>query len=84
MVLVVVNLDPHNMQHGFVQLPLAAWGFTPHATVEVADLLSGERYFWRGEWNYVRLDPQDRVAHVLHVVAAVSTLSEPTHHIGNH
>ena len=31
------------------------------------DLLSGERYFWRGEWNYVRLDPQDRVAHILHV-----------------
>ena len=55
------------MQHGFVQLPLVDWGITPHATVEVADLLSGERYFWRGEWNYVRLDPQDRVAHVLHV-----------------
>ena len=24
------------------------------------DLLSGERYFWRGERNYVRLDPQHR------------------------
>jgi starch synthase (maltosyl-transferring) len=83
-VLVVVNLDPQNMQHGFVQLPLAAWGFTPHATVEVADLLSGERYFWRGEWNYVRLDPQDRVAHVLHVVAAVSTSPETPHHVGHH
>jgi starch synthase (maltosyl-transferring) len=83
-VLVVVNLDPHNMQHGFVQLPLAAWGFTPHATVEVADLLSGERYFWRGEWNYVRLDPQDRVAHVLHVVAAVSTAPQTPDHLGHH
>jgi starch synthase (maltosyl-transferring) len=67
LIFVVVNLDPANMQHGFVQLPLVDWGVTPHATVEVADLLSGERYFWRGEWNYVRLDPQDRVAHVLHV-----------------
>ena len=67
LVFVVVNLDPRNMQHGFVQLPLVDWGITPHATVEVDDLLSGERYFWRGEWNYVRLDPQDRVAHVLHV-----------------
>ena len=67
LIFVVVNLDPVNMQHGFVQLPLVDWGITPHATVEVADLLSGERYFWRGEWNYVRLDPQDRVAHVLHV-----------------
>jgi len=67
LVFVVVNLDPANMQHGFVQLPLVNWGITPHATVEVVDLLSGERYFWRGEWNYVRLDPQDRVAHILHV-----------------
>jgi starch synthase (maltosyl-transferring) len=40
---------------------------TAHDTIEVHDLLSGERYFWRGEWNYVRLDPQSRVAHILHV-----------------
>jgi starch synthase (maltosyl-transferring) len=67
LILVVVNLDPANMQHGFVQLPLVDWGLTPHSAVEVLDLLSGERYFWRGEWNYVRLDPEDRVAHVLQV-----------------
>ena len=67
LILVVVNLDPSNMQHGFVQLPLVAWGLTPHSAVEVLDLLSGERYFWRGEWNYVRLDPEDRVAHILQV-----------------
>ena len=67
-VMIVVNLDPFNMQHGFVQLPLAAWGVSPVETVEVEDLLSGERYFWRGEWNYVRLDPQSRVAHILNVI----------------
>jgi starch synthase (maltosyl-transferring) len=67
LVLVIVNLDPFLMQHGYVQLPLADWGLTAHDTVEVHDLLSGERYFWRGEWNYVRLDPQSRVAHILHV-----------------
>ncbi len=66
-VMVIVNLDPFNMQHGFVQLPLADWGVSPFESVEVLDMLSGERYFWRGEWNYVRLDPQSRVAHVLNV-----------------
>jgi len=66
-VMVVVNLDPFNMQHGFVQLPLADWGVSPFESVEVLDMLSGERYFWRGEWNYVRLDPQSRVAHILNV-----------------
>ena len=34
-VLVVVNLDPLNMQHGFVQLPLADWNLSPDATVRV-------------------------------------------------
>jgi starch synthase (maltosyl-transferring) len=66
-VMVIVNLDPFNMQHGFVQLPLDAWGLSPFDSVEVHDMLSGERYFWRGEWNYVRLDPQSRVAHILNV-----------------
>jgi starch synthase (maltosyl-transferring) len=68
LILVVVNLDPHFMQHGFVQLPLTDWGLTADAQVEVLDLISNEHYYWRGEWNYVRLDPQARVAHVLHVL----------------
>jgi starch synthase (maltosyl-transferring) len=67
LMLMVVNLDPFNMQHGFIRLPLADWGLPPHGAVSVLDLLSGERYFWRGEWNYVRLDPELRVAHVMEV-----------------
>jgi starch synthase (maltosyl-transferring) len=67
LVLVVVNLDPHHMQHGFVQLPLTDWGLSLDASFQLLDLLSNERYYWRGEWNYVRLDPEARVGHVLHV-----------------
>ena len=67
-VLAVINLDPHHMQHGFIRLPLADWGLSPGAAVEVHDLLWDERYFWRGEWNYVRLDPDVRPGHVLHVL----------------
>jgi starch synthase (maltosyl-transferring) len=55
------------MQHGFVRLPLTEWGLGPDAVVEVQDLLWNERYFWRGEWNYVRLDPEARAGHILHV-----------------
>jgi starch synthase (maltosyl-transferring) len=62
---IVVNLDPANMQHGFVRLPLTAWSRSGDGALEVVDLLSNERYFWRGEWNYVRLDPQGRMAHIL-------------------
>jgi starch synthase (maltosyl-transferring) len=66
-ILVIVNLDPFHMQHGHVRLPLSAWSLQPDSTLTVFDLLSGERYVWRGEWNYVRLDPQLRMAHILHV-----------------
>jgi starch synthase (maltosyl-transferring) len=50
-VLVVVNLDPLNVREGMLRLPGAP------ADYEVVDLLSGFRYRWAGEWNYVRLDP---------------------------
>jgi starch synthase (maltosyl-transferring) len=64
-ILVIVNLDPHNMQHGNVKLPLYDWKLPLDSAVQAHDLLSDETYFWRGEWNYVRLDPQSRVAHVI-------------------
>jgi len=67
LILVIVNLDAHHMQHGFIQLPLGDWGLSAAASIEVLDLISTERYYWRGEWNYVRLDPQARVGHILHV-----------------
>jgi starch synthase (maltosyl-transferring) len=75
--LMIVNLDPVNMQHGFVQLPLIDWGIAPESTIEVTDLLSEERYFWRGEWNYVRLDPQARAAHILAVQLPAPLDAEP-------
>ena len=78
LVFVVVNLDPKHMQHGFVQLPLAQWGIPAESTIEVLDLLSEERYFWRGEWNYVRLDPGLRVAHILAVTLPAALPAEPS------
>jgi starch synthase (maltosyl-transferring) len=64
-VVVVVNLDAGHMQHGHVKLPLFDWGWPLDAIVEAHDLIADETYAWRGEWNYVRLDPATRVAHVL-------------------
>ena len=64
-ILVVVNLDPVNMQHGHITLPLAGWKIEPGTVVEAHDLLSDEIYMWRDEQTYVRLDPRTRVAHVI-------------------
>jgi starch synthase (maltosyl-transferring) len=63
-VVVVVNLDPHHTQSGFVDLPLERWGIDPARPFQAHDLLSGARYLWQGERNFVALDPQRSTAHV--------------------
>jgi starch synthase (maltosyl-transferring) len=68
--LIAVNLDPHHAQEGMVHVPLEELGIPADEAFVVHDLLSDERYTWRGERNYVRLDPAERVAHVLRVERA--------------
>jgi maltose alpha-D-glucosyltransferase/alpha-amylase len=64
-ILVVVNLDDEHVQEGWVQVPLARLGVQANETYEVVDQLDDAHYSWRGEWNYVKLDPLANVAHIL-------------------
>jgi starch synthase (maltosyl-transferring) len=64
-VFIVVNTDPRWLQHGWVQLPISDLGLSGRDPYVVEDLLDGARYTWRSDWNYVKLDPSERVAHVL-------------------
>jgi starch synthase (maltosyl-transferring) len=64
--IVVVNLDPHGTRESMVHLDMPSLGMDWNDTFTVHDLLSGATYRW-GEHNYVRLDPHDQPAHVLHV-----------------
>jgi starch synthase (maltosyl-transferring) len=61
---VVVNTDPHWMQHGWVDVPLERLGLERDATYVMEDVLDSTRYTWRGRRGYVRLDPAERVAHI--------------------
>jgi starch synthase (maltosyl-transferring) len=63
----IVNMDPHHAQEGTCIVPYEL-GLPPAFAVE--DLLSGEAWDWRLGRNYVRLDPHQRVAHLLHVKTA--------------
>jgi starch synthase (maltosyl-transferring) len=63
-ILTVVNLDPHQPQSGWVDLDVGALKFDPDQPYQVHDLLSDQRYIWRGRYNYVLLDPQRAPAHV--------------------
>jgi starch synthase (maltosyl-transferring) len=63
-ILTVVNLDPHNAQSGWIDLDLASLQLDAARPYQVHDLLSDQRYSWRGGRNYVMLDPQRMPAHV--------------------
>ena len=64
LVLVAVNLDPHHVQSGFVELPLADLGLDAARSYQVHDVLNDARYLWNGSRNYVELGPRQQQANV--------------------
>ncbi|MBF0288024.1 MAG: alpha-1,4-glucan--maltose-1-phosphate maltosyltransferase [SAR324 cluster bacterium] len=67
-IMVIVNLDPYRAQETLVHVPIHEFGIKPDETYQVHDLLTHKRYYWRGEENYVRLDPDEDVAHVFQLM----------------
>ncbi|MGC4057824.1 MAG: alpha-glucosidase C-terminal domain-containing protein [Chitinophagaceae bacterium] len=63
--IVVVNLDPFHTREATLTLPASIAGRQYHFAVH--DLLSGDRYDWHTGENYVRLNPYDLPAHILHL-----------------
>ena len=78
-ILVVVNLDPHHTQAGWVELDLAELGLSPQESYQVDDLLGDASYLWHGSRNYVRLTPELVPAHIFRVQHGVHSKrgSEP-------
>jgi starch synthase (maltosyl-transferring) len=66
-VLMIVNVDPHNTQAGYVELDLAALNLDANRPFQVHELLSGARYTWHGPRNYVKLDPNIIPAHIFRI-----------------
>jgi starch synthase (maltosyl-transferring) len=65
-ILAVVNIDSFNEQTGWTDLDLDRLGFSPHESLLVEDLLTGDRYTWRDR-NYVALRPGVQPAHIFRV-----------------
>jgi starch synthase (maltosyl-transferring) len=63
-IIVVVNLDPYHVQAGWIELDLGALGLDDSTPYQMHDLLSDQRYQWRGRRNYVMLDPGRLPTHV--------------------
>ena len=66
-ILIIVNLDPHYTQSGWVQVPLSAMGIEPDQPFLAQDLLGDGQYIWQGEYNYVELNPNILPAHILKI-----------------
>lgn len=57
-VLMIVNLDPHHKQAGWIDLDLDAMHIRPGETFQVWDHLSGARFLWQSPRAYVELSPE--------------------------
>lgn len=64
LILVVVTLDPHQRQTGYLQLPTGRLGLGSLINVKLNDLITGEYYTWTQEWNYVELEPSKMPFHL--------------------
>ena len=72
-VLTVVNLSPHHTHSGWLELPLKDFGLDAEKPYQMHDLLIGARYLWKGERNYIELDPGKSSAHIFHLRRHVHT-----------
>jgi starch synthase (maltosyl-transferring) len=66
-VLIVVNLDPRTEQSGWLDLNLAALDLPWEGWFDVEDLLTGIRYHWKDQWNFVSLSPE-KTAHIFRIL----------------
>jgi starch synthase (maltosyl-transferring) len=72
-IVVVVNLDPHHTQAGWIDLQLEELGLSAEQPFQVHNLLSDARYLWHGSRNYVELNPHSVPARIFRIVPRVRT-----------
>ncbi len=65
--LVIVNLDPFNVQSGWTDLDLARLGLIANESYIVEDLLNGPSYAWTGRRNFVELRPGVQAGHIFRI-----------------
>ena len=64
----IVNLDPHQKQSGYVEVPRQALGLKSRwINLQVTELLTGEVYHWFNDWNFVELNPLKFPIHIFKV-----------------
>jgi starch synthase (maltosyl-transferring) len=65
--MVVVNLDQHGKQAGYIQVPRERLGLAGKINLKLHDLITEESYTWTQEWNFVELDPNKMPFHLFKI-----------------
>ena len=55
--LIIISLDPHQSQSGYVELPLEQLGVHAGHHLHMRDLVTENWFTWHDQWNYVQLNP---------------------------
>jgi starch synthase (maltosyl-transferring) len=74
---VVCTLDSYNAREATTSLDMPALGLDWDDRFTVHDEVSGESYDW-GQFNYVRLEPWNHVAHIFRVERADDAAGRPS------
>jgi starch synthase (maltosyl-transferring) len=72
-ILTVVNLDPHHTHSGWLLLTLSELELEADKPFQVHDLLSGARYLWNSDRNFIELNPRVMPAHIFRVRKKIRT-----------
>ncbi|MFC5411639.1 alpha-1,4-glucan--maltose-1-phosphate maltosyltransferase [Larkinella bovis] len=65
--LMVINTDAYNRRANMIQVPIWELGLGDEQEYVVHDLLTGAQYIWKGQWNYVELDPYQLPMHLFKI-----------------
>jgi starch synthase (maltosyl-transferring) len=63
-IVIIVNLSPHHIHSGWVQLDLESLGLDGSRPFQAHELLTDAHYLWQGERNYVQVDPHSVPAQI--------------------
>lgn len=66
-ILVIVNLDQHGKQSGYVQIPKERLRLGDKINLKLHDLITDEHFTWTQEWNFVELEPNKLPFHLFKV-----------------
>ncbi|MEI9921380.1 MAG: alpha-1,4-glucan--maltose-1-phosphate maltosyltransferase [Bacteroidota bacterium] len=73
-ILVVINLDQHSQQSGYVQVPKSVLKLDDKINLKLRDLMTDEHYMWTQEWNFVSLNPHKMPFHLFQVTIHYSNM----------